>query len=97
MPAMLDQLQNRYKAKPKEMLVDGGFGKRKDVESATAQGVTVYAPVMQSGKGSRDPHEPRPDDSDALAAWRARMGTDEAKAIYKERAATAECVNASAR
>jgi hypothetical protein len=25
------------------------------------------------------------------------MGTDEAKAIYKERAATAECVNAQAR
>ena len=29
--------------------------------------------------------------------WRERMGTDQAKAIYKERAATAECVNAQAR
>ena len=29
-----------------------------------------------------------------MAAWRERMGTDQAKAIYKERAATAECVNA---
>ena len=26
--------------------------------------------------------------------WRERMGTEEAKTIYKDRAATAECVNA---
>ena len=32
-----------------------------------------------------------------MAAWRERMGTDEAKAIYKKRAATAECVNAQSR
>ena len=29
-----------------------------------------------------------------MAEWRQRMGTEEAKTIYKERAATAECVNA---
>jgi len=45
----------------------------------------------------RDPHAPRPGDPPAVAAWRARMGTPEAQAIYKERAATAECVNAQAR
>jgi len=38
-----------------------------------------------------------PGDSEAVAEWRRRMGTDEAKAIYKERATTAECVNAIAR
>jgi len=43
------------------------------------------------------PTRPLPDDSPAVAAWRIRMGTVEAKAIYKERAATAECVNAIAR
>lgn len=32
-----------------------------------------------------------------MAAWRQRMGTDEAKAMYKRRAATAECVNAQSR
>lgn len=32
-----------------------------------------------------------------MAAWRARMGTDEAKAIYKHRAATAELANAQAK
>ena len=32
-----------------------------------------------------------------MGAWRVRMGTAEAKEIYKERASTAECGNALAR
>ena len=40
---------------------------------------------------------PRDDDSKAVAAWRRRMGTDEAKRIYKQRGATAETVNADAK
>ena len=36
-------------------------------------------------------------DSEVIALWRERMGSDEAKEIYKQRAATAECVNAIAR
>ena len=44
-----------------------------------------------------DPHVPHPDDSPAVAEWRVRMGTAEAKETYKKRAATAECVNALAR
>ena len=44
-----------------------------------------------------DRHAPKPGDSAAVAAWRERMGTEPAKAIYKERASTAECVNAQAR
>jgi hypothetical protein len=45
----------------------------------------------------RDPHAPLLDDSEAVAAWRTRMPTDEAKEVYKERAATAETVNADAK
>jgi transposase len=44
-----------------------------------------------------DPHAPKPGDSEAVAEWRQRMATDEAKALYRDRAATAECVNALAR
>jgi hypothetical protein len=36
-------------------------------------------------------------DSDAAATWRKRMGMPDAKILYKDRAATAECVNALAR
>ena len=60
-------------------------------------GVRVYAPVHKPKKADQDPHQRRRDDSDVVAEWRERMGTNEAKAIYKERAATAECVNAIAR
>ena len=44
-----------------------------------------------------DRHEPKATDSEEVAEWRKRMGTPEAKETYKERAATAECVNAQAR
>ena len=44
-----------------------------------------------------DRFAPKPGDSAAVAAWRQRMATDQAKAVYKERAATAECINALAR
>ena len=38
-----------------------------------------------------------PGDSATISEWRQRMVTAEAKQIYKERAATAECVNAISR
>ena len=43
-----------------------------------------------------DVHQPKAKDSPALAQCRERMKSDEAKALYKDRAATAECVNALA-
>ena len=44
-----------------------------------------------------DKHQPKPGDSEAVASWRVRMASEEAKELYKQRAATAECVNAQAR
>jgi Transposase DDE domain len=64
--------------------------------TAAADGVTIYAPVP-TRKGVRDPAARCRDDSDAVAAWRARMATAEAKAIYRQRGAVAEWVNADAR
>jgi len=65
---------------------------------SSGEGPTVvYAPVQKPKKDDRDPYEPRPDDSEAIGQWRKRMGTAEAKEIYKDRASTAECVNAIAR
>jgi Transposase DDE domain len=57
----------------------------------------VYAPVPKPKDPQVDRHEPKPSDSAAVAAWRQRMATDQAKTISKERAATAECVNALVR
>jgi hypothetical protein len=94
---MVEQHQERYGEVPDSALVDGGFAKKEDIEQVELGGTTVYAPVQKSKDPQRDPHTPRDDDSPAVAAWRQRMATDEAKAIYRQRAATAECVNALAR
>jgi transposase len=93
---MVAQVEQRHQQPPGAMLVDGGFAKTEDIEAVSPR-TTVYAPVQTPKDPIRDPHAPRPGDSPAVAAWRQRMGTPGAQAIYKERAATAECVNAQAR
>jgi transposase len=94
---MVFQHEARYQERPKEMLVDGGFVKKEDIETVEQAGTTVYAPVQASKDPERDPHTPRPDDTPKVAEWRQRMATAVAKEIYKDRASTAECVNAHAR
>jgi transposase len=99
MPPMVGQIQQRYGQAPGEYAVDGGFAKHEDIEavSAPAVGCTVYAPVPKPRDPKVDRHAPHPGDNAAVAEWRRRMGTEEAKTIYKDRAATAECVNALGR
>jgi transposase len=99
MSRMVEQIESRHGKPPDEMLVDGGFAKHDDIEKVSAPHgkTTVYAPVMKSSNPDIDVHAPRLNDSPVIAQWRQRMATDEAKEIYKERAATAECVNAIAR
>jgi transposase len=99
MSPMVEQHEERYDRVPDEMLVDGGFAKTEDIEKVSSgeQATTVYAPVRKARDPERDPYLPRAGDSEVIAAWRQRMGTKEAKEIYKERASTAECVNAIAR
>jgi transposase len=94
---MLDQVEQRYEGCPAEWLADGGFARNADIEDAHRRGTTVYAPVRHPRDSSRDPHVALPDDSEAIVQWRQRMGSEAAKKIYKQRAATAECVNAIAR
>lgn len=95
---MLKQIEKRTGVRPRELLVDGGYPGHEAIDQAAALDVTVYAPLPKPRKGDlRDPHAPREDDSEAVAAWRERMGTAEAKTIYQERAATAETVNADAK
>ncbi len=95
---MLDQVEQRTGVRPAELLVDGGYAQHEAIDQEAQRQVTTYAPVPKPRKAdTRDPHAAREDDSEAVAAWRQRMGTDEAKTIYKQRAATAETVNADAK
>lgn len=65
--------------------------KDKDGDPGSDQSQTALPETLPN------PHEPKPGDSAAVAEWRQRMATDDAKVLYRERAATAECVNALAR
>jgi len=100
MAPMIEQHKDRYGQSPGEMLVDGGFAAREDIDSAsTAEPPTVvYAPVQKSRKEEgKNCYERQPADTDAVAQWRQRMSTPEVKEIYKQRASTAEWTNAMAR
>lgn len=99
MAPMVDQLVTRYDKVPCEVLVDGGFTKKEDIErlAQADRDCVVFAPVPLPRVEGIDQFLPKPGDSEVIAAWRRRMATAEAKVVYKERAATAECVNALAR
>jgi transposase len=100
LPPMLDQLEERYERVPPAVLADGDFATKEAIDYAEGRHCTVYAPIKAEEKkraAGKDPHARSKGDSDAVAAWRSRMGTDEAKLIYRLRAQTAEWVNAQAR
>ncbi|MBW7835009.1 MAG: IS1182 family transposase [Simplicispira suum] len=102
---MVEQVEQRLGAVPAQWLVDGGFPAHEQID-AVADKTEVYAPVPEARTrkdeqgndvAAADKHQPKPDDSTAVAKWRQRMATEDAKELYKLRAATAECVNAQAR
>jgi transposase len=100
LPPMLDQVKDRYDQMPKEAVVDGGFATLDTVEQADDRGCTMYAPIKNQKKQEdqgKDPFVPKKGDSEAVANWRIRMGTEAAKTIYKVRGQTAEWVNAQCR
>jgi transposase len=71
--------------------------KSKDEPKDAPKGEANPAGQTDSAPAPPSEFEPRPGDSEAVAQWRQRMNSDAAREIYKERAATAECVNAQAR
>ena len=94
----VQELQKRYGTTPQEMLVDGGYAKPEDIAAlAKAEPpCTVYAPVPELKTKNGKVIPPPADEAAEVEAWRERMKTPEAQEIYKERASTAECVNALA-
>jgi transposase len=99
MVPMLEQHRDRYQRLPDETLVDGGFATKDDIDRTGDPDLktVVYAPIRKPRKEGQDPHATRYGDTPTIIAWRGRMATPEAQEIYKDRASTAECVNAIAR
>lgn len=90
------QVAERTDNHPEAYLVDGGYAQRDTITILTQRKINVYAPVRppRTTTSGRERSSPRGDDSAAVVAWRQRMETEEARSIYKLRAATAEWANA---
>lgn len=91
---MLVEIERRTKALPAQHLADGGYLNFAAIEHAAARGVDAFVPPRNNRSYHIDPLTPQPDDSPALAAYRQRMASPEGQLIYRQRAATAETVNA---
>jgi transposase len=70
---------------------------RQDKPVAGEQKNAEAAPDAVESASPVDRYQRKPVDSEAVGDWRERMRGDEMKALYKERASVAECVNAQAR
>jgi transposase len=93
---MVDQIVDRTGTKPQEIVVDGGFISKEAVDAVAQREVILYGPVPER-KANPDPYAIKAGDSPAVRAWKTRMASPEGQAIYRERAATAETVNADLR
>lgn len=88
----LEAVEARYGHRPAHYLADGGFTRNEDIEWAHQAGTAVCCPPVKT-KHRTDPFAPRKGDGPGVAAWRARMTSDEGKERYKRRA-IAEVVHA---
>jgi transposase len=90
------QVVRRTGSHPAEYLMDGGFAQREEITTLTQRGLTVYAPTRppRTETSGRTKTTARRDDTPEVVAWRERMETETAKAIYRLRAATSEWANA---
>ena len=91
---MQQEIERRTGAIPKQHLVDGGYMNFASVERSAARGIEVFSPPRENRTYHIDPLSPQPNDSPAIAEYRQRMASADGKEIYRQRAATAETVNA---
>lgn len=82
----LDEMDRRYEVAPQQMLADGGFDGKDDIERLHAKDIELFCPLPKNGKA--DPAAPRRGDKAGTLAWRLRMASDYGQTVYKRRFAT---------
>lgn len=97
---MYDSVCQTYGVRPESYLADGGFSKKDGVCHVERQGTKFYGPLFkekQQLESGEDPYAPRDWENATYTTFRQRMGTQEAKAMYRRRGAGAEFPNAVCR
>lgn len=99
MEPLAEQIHERYGQRPEEWLADGGCVTLHNINTMSAQEPTcrIYGPIRAPRTDDRKSSDIRSTDTVAIAEWRVRMDTEQAKEIYRQRAATAEWSNAQFR
>ena len=94
---MVEQVTANLGTAPQQVLADAGFSDATDIEELETARIEVLMPPKNERKEQqqgRDPYQRKRRDSDAIAAWRERMGTAAARQRYGRRAPVAEGVHA---
>ena len=81
---MLDDIERRTGRLPAVLLADANHGDHNSIRDADARGVTALIAIPKSRGGATAGE--REENDPPIAAWRARMQTDEAKQTYRARA-----------
>jgi transposase len=98
LPIMNEQIVNRFKKIPERHLVDQGYLEKTDIIKVQKSGSKVYVNPKEKRKHEKqDAYEIHKNEHEELGEWRVRMGTEEAKEIYKDRASNSEWANAGMR
>lgn len=90
-------VQGRYAHTPKHWLADGGYASLAAIDQLAGAGSQPCVPVPKSRNPAIDPHQPKANDTPAVAAWRRRMAEAATRGLYKLRGASVECANAQFR
>jgi len=96
---MYDEVCQTYDP-PDKYLADGGFSNKEGVTHLERQGTQFYGRLYNEQKqldDGKDPYAAKPRENKQFTAFRERMGTEEAQAIYRRRAPAAEFPNAICR
>ena len=96
---MYDDVCEDY-CRPEQYLADGGFSKKEGVSHLEKEGTRFYGKLFNEKKlleQGKDPYADKPREDEYFTAFRNRMGTAEAQAIYRQRAPAAEFPNAVCR
>ena len=97
---MYENVCERYDVTPENYLADGGFRSKAGVNALESNGTKFFGPLPNEKKqlaAGEDPYSARGGENALFTAYRQRMGTDEAKEMYRRRAAAAEFPNANCR
>jgi hypothetical protein len=87
---MIDDIEQKCGKRPSVLLADNGHASSADIRAAADRGVTAF--IAPQGRSLVKP--PNPSEDPAIASWRDRMRTDEAKEQMRARASLCELSNA---